>query len=476
MRSFITLLTFALLAACGDSGSSIPDYTVPTGELIQWAHMVESSSFEGSATHCDLNDNGSLEAIIPIAVVDHPELSYLMVVDGVSGAINWQSTKGMASYAYPLCKDVNADGILDILTGGRTQDIVALSGINGQQIWSFAENNPNLHLGNTYAPVTETENSSIFFFSTGGGGSDERIPGKIFSVDFSGTLVSEWHEPENKEIYTSPAIYRSPNGLIYIAIGSGGENISGSIFILNYDENEKVFTLVASLPSSCENAGWISSPVFADVSGDGIAEIIATDYCSTANAFSLDGELHWSVTSELKYSTSNPAMADLNEDSNLDVIVVFSGLNWSIPGTYSQEISQVLAIDGLTGVILWQRSLNKVISSSPVSADFNDDNVEDIFLIGITGVFNGGGLSELKILSGKNGELLFSNQMASSSSTPALGDINANGLLDILYTESPAFNASIGGVILLEFPEVIVPTKHTTNSFRGMPVHNGYIR
>jgi hypothetical protein len=66
--------------------------------------------------------------------------------------------------------------------------------------------------------------------------------------------------------------------------------------------------------------------------------------------------------------------------------------------------------------------------------------------------------------------------MVSSSGTPALGDLNGNGILDILYVETTSFSADDSGVVLLEFPGVMLPSTTTVNSFRGMPVHNEYFQ
>jgi hypothetical protein len=165
MKVFIASLTLLLLVGCGGSGSSstptTPDVptptvppvdttqtdTVPTGELVKWAVPVDAAGFEGSATFCDLDNDGKLEGIVPVAVVDGPELSFLMVVEGDTGAVRWQSALGDASYAYPLCVDVNDDGVLDILTGGRTKHLIALNGVDGTDGSTALTNNMSFSSG-----------------------------------------------------------------------------------------------------------------------------------------------------------------------------------------------------------------------------------------------------------------------------------------------------------------------------------------
>ncbi|NQZ06149.1 MAG: hypothetical protein HRT35_03220 [Algicola sp.] len=492
MKAFIVSITLLLLVGCGGSSSSptptdVPNppvppdnttstYTVPTGELVKWAVPVDAAGFEGSATYCDLDNDGTLEGIVPVAVVDGPELSFLMVVEGDTGAVRWQSAPGDASYAYPLCVDVNDDGVLDILTGGRTKDLIALSGVDGQPIWQFNTVNPDAALlGNTYSAAAETISPSTIFFTSGGGGGIERLVGKLFAIDLSGAIIASWIEPQNREIYTTPALYRSPTGILYLAVGSGGETLPGSIFILSYDENDKAFSVVSEIPSSCQIAGWIASPVFADVTGDGIPEVINSDYCGATLAMSLAGEVIWQANSDQLYATSNPAMADLNGDGILDVINAFASLNWSIPDSYDLAVSQVIAINGLNGEVMWKHDFNTLISSSLVTADYNGDQIADIFSINIDGLFGSLNESSLVVLDGTDGSIALTNNMSFSSGTPALGDLNGNGVLDMLYAETSALTATNGGIVLLEFPGVIPPQTNTSNSFRGMPLHNGYI-
>ncbi len=493
MKAFIASITLLLLVGCGGSGSSTtpttPDvptptpppvdtsaYTVPTGELVKWAVPVDAAGFEGSATFCDLDNDGKLEGIVPVAVVDGPELSFLAVIEGDSGEVRWQSAPGDASYAYPLCVDVNDDGVLDILTGGRTKDLVALNGVSGEPIWHFNTVNPDAALlGNTYSAAAETATPSTVFFTSGGGGGIERLVGKLFAIDLSGQIIASWIEPAMREVYTTPALYRAPSGELYLAIASGGETLPGSIFVLTFDETDKTFSVVSEVPSTCQIAGWVASPVFADITNDGIPEVINSDYCGATIAMSLEGEVKWQANSDQLYATSNPAMADLNGDGTLDVINAFASLNWSLPDTYDLAVSQVIAINGLNGEIMWKHDFNTLISSSLVVADYNGDQTADVFTINIDGLFGTLNESSLVVLDGTDGSTALTNNMSFSSGTPALGDLNGNGVLDILYAETSALTATNGGIVLIEFPGVMPPESNTTNSFRGMPLHDGYI-
>jgi hypothetical protein len=481
-----------LLSGCGGSGSSTPTpdaptptpppvdntptYTPPTGELIAWARALPGAGFEGSATHCDLDNDGALEAVVPIAVVDHPESSYMVAMSGDSGNMLWQSAMGDASFGYPLCVDVNDDGVFDVLAGGRTRDMMALSGVDGTPIWRFTTQNPDIIEGNTYSAVAETEHPETIFFTSGGGGGNQRLEGRLFAVDMSGNLLANWSEPQNREIYTTPALYRSNEDVLYLAVGSGGETLPGEMFILTYNENNPSFTVKTQFSSTCDIAGWIASPVFADLTGDGTPEVLAADYCGAVTAFSLNDGTQWTQTSDQLYATSNPVVTDLNGDGTLDVIALFSGLNWSLPDTYSNEVTQVLAINGANGEVLWTNNFNTLAPATPVAADYNGDQIDDIFVLGFSGLFNDSAFGELTILSGVDGGVLIANPMSASSGTPALGDLNNNGSLDLLYTETPSIGAEQGGVVLLEFPGVIPPTHKNNNSFRGMPVHNGQVQ
>ena len=469
--SFITMLVVAVVAMHGCAPPVVWETEIPSG-------------FEGSPTYCDLDGDGLREAVVPVAPTDHPELSFLQVVNPLTGEALFRSEDGAASFAYPLCVDVDRDGILDLITGGRTRDIVALSGADGTRLWAASALHPDFPFANTYTAVATR--ADYFVVTTGGGtpaGEPDRYPGHLLVMGRDGALLAEWEEPNQVEVYSSPAILEREDGTNLIAVGSGGEELAGNLYLLAYDPLSNEIREVAAAPSGCDSGGFISSPTFGDIDGDGEPEVVGTDWCGQVIALSLEGEVLWTATTSHPYTTGNPLLSDLDNDGIFDVVVTSGEFNWSLMETWGNRASSVAALSGLSGEALWNIEVEKYLWASPVSADYNGDFVEDVWVIGadIADDFGTPPPSPLFVLDGRSGETLLSVESFSAMGTPLLDDIDGNGTLDLLIMDAPfsatAFGTGFvpGTLSLIEFPGVPFDAGASFSGFRG-PAHDGYRR
>ncbi len=455
---------------CGDGDRS---------PRVQWSHPI-LSGFEGSPAYCDLFGDGDLEAVVPVAFPDHPGLSYIEVVHASDGEILWRSEISGPDFANPLCAEVDDDGTLDVISGGRSGDVVALSGRDGSLLWSLQRRYPGRIHANTYTPVAIRAHPDFFFVSTGGGGEGPgREPGSVLVMDKDGVILASWSEPDDAEIYTTPAVVDKGDGTVLIAVGSGGETLPGKLYLLEYDTVSAGFSVLATQRSSCELGGFISSPSIGDVTGDGRPDVVATDWCGSIVALSIDGREEWTRALDRPYATSNPLLADLDGDGVLDVITAGGGLNWSVPETIAIRDSIVTALRGIDGVPIWEVAVKKQISSSLVSADLDRDGTEDIWVIGLDFDAQGGDPppSQLLVLSGASGETLFTYQNVSWTGTPVLDDADGNGSLDALLVNAPfalpTFPALPSDLLLLDFPGIPFKASRSYSGFRGAG-HDGF--
>ncbi len=153
----------------------------------QW--NFEASSYE----HKEL-----LELPIPGETPDIIVAEYFGVisrVDGETGLAQWNATLGALAgvIQMDLIRDINADGIDDILIAAFTNGVTCLSGDNGQVIWSWS-------MANQYgvASVPDLDNDGIDEVFTGDqNGAVYLIKGQgdelLFSYNFSGDKINSVH-------------------------------------------------------------------------------------------------------------------------------------------------------------------------------------------------------------------------------------------------------------------------------------------
>ena len=444
----------------------------------------------GSPTYCDLNGDGESEAIVPVVEPTSLESSTIQVLDVRSGQRLFRTTGGEAGFGYPLCFDTNGDGTLDIITGGHINDVYALSGIDGSRLWALSDTSADAISGHTFTPVAIPQYKEFFFITTGGnsdGAVDgKRNPGSLLVLGRRGQLIAKWDEPQKKEMYSSPAAVAVGNddnddrgdSLIYIAVGSGGETISGSLYLLLYNETTQMFSQIASFPSACENGGFISSPIMGDVNGDGVPDVVASDICGAIHAYSIYGDQLWQQQQVFDFGVSNPILADLDEDDIYDIVVATIEPNFSFPETFLSQNTIVSAYRGIDGTVFWTKFIQgHIVVSSPATADLDGDGLEDIWLVAARR-----GLETsppyLLVLSGADGTELLRYESVNWAGTPLVGDANGNELLDVLVIDVPQislFPVPIQKPAEIRFLEIadVEFREDSYSGFRG-PNHDGY--
>lgn len=462
------------LAACGGP-SNVPDGIEPPASAA-WSVSMQYG-YEGSLALCDLDGDGSLELIAPLTSFfgDLRPDSYVMVLDARSGATRFETGADIGGFAYPFCVDVDDDGVKDVIVAGRSGDLWALSGTDGAALWSMAQRNPGVLAGNTYASAAEAGAFATLFVTAGGGGNPEidqpDVPGVVVAYDRSGTVLGTYRPPGDPEIYSSPAVVREAGALL-VAVGTGGERLRGDLHLLVWDETGAEFTSRWAVPSSCATGGFVASPVFGDLTGDDVPEVVATDFCGRVYAVDLAGTVLWTYDSDVAYGSANALLADLTGDGVLDVVAAFESLNFSsFAETSADPHSRVVALAGLAGTRLWQERMNQLILASPLSADFDGDGTEDVWVLGATLPFEEL-TPELRVMSGAGGAALYTAAIGNMVGTPVLGDVDADGALDVFVTELPAPRQP-GVALRLEFDGVAYDPAASFSGFRGQPDHDG---
>lgn len=135
----------------------------------------------------------------------------------------------------------------------------------------------------------------------------------------------------------------------------------------------------------------------------------------------------WSVRFDGFSTFSSPRVADLNGDGTGDIVFGAGRAE------FHKCDSAVIALDGLTGKMLWHVRADDQIFGSASFIDINGDHVDDVFI--------GGRSASLFALNGKNGEVIWKfgrkkgrQKWFNFYNPQFVGDLDHDGLPDILIS------------------------------------------
>jgi len=341
--------------------------------------------------------------------------------------------------------------------GAAAGDFFAINP-DGSTRWSFhpSDNDfPNLAMFSSPAlgDVNGDGTADVSAFALG-------LKGWSFSAD--GALNGGWPFYQDDTVFSSPALYDiDGDGKSDYVVGgdstAGGpvDHRGGFLRVLRGDGS-----LIWQFPV---DEMVRSSPVVADIDGDGQPEIIfgTGDYWvrqpggahDSTKLFVLDRNGHLKWSRDLGgYTSGSPAVADVNHDGKLDVVM----------GTWGDSTTRKLWVfngDGSANPAFAPRDDEfGPILGQPVTADFNGDGFQDILVM--TG---GGGIA----FSGANGSTLFKLPSGVSYLNSAwVGDVDGNGKLDVVAAGT---SGNDGVIADYEFNAPATLGTTSWSQFRGDP-------
>ena len=452
MKLNYLIISLSLLTiSCGDEKEA----------SLVWQKSIPRIGSQSSPMASDLNNDGILDIVIGAGENEFTKSAQgVLAIDGLTGDIIWQAPCKDQVFGSPTFNDINSDNIKDVIIGGRSCQLYGLNGVNGDQIWQFNPEKYSTHPILKYANkqfynsvlIPDSNGDGIKDILISNGGNPEVFPfvkkgrevGVLLILDAkTGAVIAADTVPDGNETYMSPIYVEQEDGSKMIVFGTGGETFSGNLFIASLDDLLNNDLSKSKLIASEESHGFISPPVFVDVTNDNIFDIIAISHSGTMSAIDGDNlKSIWQFKIPDTESSNGLAIGNFNEDDVPDIFTFVSEGQWP----WNTKSFQIM-LNGLTGKLEYIDSIGCPAISSPVAYDLNNDGIDEVVissnLFDCQGYTDGAPknmLSKLIAINFKDKKIIPIDQndnFKNVFTTPLLADIDSDGYLDIIHANYP---------------------------------------
>ncbi len=447
--SFFLLVFFVWSVGCSNKKT----------ELV-WDKNFYRIGSQSSPRATDLNQDGVLDIVIGAGKNEYQYTEQgVLAFDGKTGELLWEQETFDQVYGSATFCDINDDGIQDIFIGGRSPHLKALDGKTGEVIWQYEyqyENDSILQYArfnfqNSVLIPDQNNDGLPDLLAVNGGNAKatpyseaDRYPGVLMLFDSrTGEILAADTMPDGKEAYMPPLFFVSTeSNEPQIIFGTGGETISGHLYLAKLSDLLERKLSNAKIIASEEGHGFIAPAVLADISEDGIPDIMAISHASTVSAINgKDQSLLWEKKLPNTECSNSFAIGYFTDDDVPDLFTFVSKGAWP-ENTGSLQVM----LDGKSGEIAYMDSMGCTGFSSPVVYDLNHDG-RDEAIISINEYDCLGGftknapaemINKLLAIDFKENKVQLIDQLTGFKNiftTPWIGDLDQDGYLDIIHCQ-----------------------------------------
>jgi outer membrane protein assembly factor BamB len=456
MRVSIVLLSLLTLSGCHFFSKKEPKES--------WSKTLPGIGTFSSPRMYDVNGDGVQDIILGAGKAEFQfSDSAMIALDGKNGDLIWANSAQDQIFGSAALHDINGDGVKDVFLTGRSVEFKALDGKTGKEIWHFdtpfySQNKKRWF--NFYNPqfIQDIDGDGLPDIINSNGG-DIKVPpfnpnraaGRLVIMSSAtGKLLAEAMMPDDKEIYMSIAINfnkKNPENS-KIIFGTGGETVGGNLFVGTLKMVLDGDLSGAKKLAHDDKKGFIAPPAWVDINQDGQLDIVCNSVDGRILAF--DGQSFaplWATTLPKTEAYSSMAIGRFNDDQIPDFFVSFAKGRWP-----NLDYTKQAMISGKDGKIQFLDSLGYYQTSSPIVADMNGDQIDEVLLSvdykvveGREKIFNTG-IFSIDFTTNEVNKLVEGIIGHNLSSTPWIGDMDHDGFLELIYCngidthDSMAFN------------------------------------
>jgi len=454
-----------------------------------WVTTLQMLGTNSSPRLADLNGDGVPDIVLGAGQNEWVAADTAVIaLDGKTGKLLWTVAAPNQVVGSALFFDVTGDNIPDVFIGGRSAFMAGINGQTGEILWQYQPSEKAngalkyAHYGfYTPQPIPDQTGDGIPDLLVANGGNpsafpnsaEGRSPGVLMVMNSrTGQVLAAAAMPDGKETYSSPVVHDFGTNNIEVIFGTGGETIGGNLYrvpltgILEGDlSGSKVLW-------HAEEQGFIASPVLADITGDGVLDIITNNQGGIMFAF--DGRsdsLLWQVAVKGTEASSSLAVGYFNNDKIPDFFGHFAAGAWP-----ENKGARQVAVDGRNGHVIKEFALGCTGFFSPLAWDFDNDGFDEVLMsvndYNCTGIFVTDiehYLALFDLQDGKVRPFVERKGVKNVSSTPWMGDMDHDGYLDVVYCVQA--NTSK----IFEFTGMAVLRHESSYQISGTPAWGGYM-
>jgi hypothetical protein len=243
--------------------------------------------------------------------------------------------------------DLDGDGVPEIVVTSVNHEVTAFHA-NGQVMWRF-NNDDTIFDG---VAIGDLNGDGLPEVVVGGDSSSSAVywdGGRINCLSWDGKR--EWVKRTDQVIWSTPVMADLfGDGKMEVIVGTGlnypapipghAPYPGNAVYVLSPDGNDLPGWPYVTANSSTD-ARTNSTPAIADLNGDGKLDIVIADASGTLRAINSSAQTIWAVqaTTQVDFGGS-PIIADVNNDGQPDVV-------FEVPE------GRIKAFDGATGQVVW---------------------------------------------------------------------------------------------------------------------------